>query len=98
MSKRLQTQDLFHLGEVLESPGCRLSTLDLSGNCKALTKGLAVLLFALRQNKHLTNLIANDTVLTSDGVFQPLRFLIRKGESNLREISLLNSHLRGGYD
>ena len=72
MARRLSSADVFSIADLLEKQTCRLEALDLSGNYKAMTKGIGVILFALRDNACLARLVANDIILTADAVFQPL--------------------------
>ena len=84
MTRKLQTCDIYHIGDLLANPKTNLDTIDLSGNYMAMLKGFSVLIYALRKNQKLSKLVVNDTVLSADGVFQPIQFLLIQNEAALR--------------
>ena len=48
MTRKLQTADIYHFGDLLANPKTTLDTFDLSGNYMAMVKGFSILVYALR--------------------------------------------------
>ena len=73
--KSMTYADISNLCEILRDTKCWLKEINLSSNHQALPKGLLLVLFAIRKNKYLEILKANNCVLSSE-IFESLKSLI----------------------